>query len=161
MKTVKITLVIELFALIGTLLGLQSASAAHGTPTITYWHKEWRPGPAADTFFGECVTTADADASSPALTTAPSYGITFHTEPYNDGLLAADTYLLDSAGRKVKQIGHADVEPQNYLSDSSSPFSFSMTDAGDGTFSLEEDALFAGTSLEGLSLRCRGLSESQ
>jgi hypothetical protein len=165
MKTVKKQ--IAWAFLVPALFGLQSASIAYAKPTITYWHKEWKPGAADSTFSGECVTVTETDASASTPTSAPSYGITFHTEMYNGDLIAADTYLLDSAGRKVKQVGHADLEPpsrtdaqQSYASDSSSPFSFSMTDAGDGQITLEQDALFSGDSLEELPLRCLGLSGS-
>ena len=126
----------------------------------------------------DCVSSAQPQPGTTGGTTsgttgsgASIYQVILHPEPNNGGLIAADTYLMNSEGRRVKQVGHAEVASAassgtstggaDYQADSSSPFPFELAFSGDpntqagsqGT--LVQDGLFAGTSLSNLQLSCR------
>lgn len=144
------------------------------------------PSPAVtDTGSPVAVTSADdASSNTPESTSLPSpsptqsseaaqYRITFTREPNNSGMISADIYLLTVDGRKVKQVGHAEVTPPsapnssvsgsssvNLKSDPSSPFQFeatidrSGTEGERNTGTLITGALFSSDTLSGMPLRC-------
>jgi hypothetical protein len=128
------------------------------SPTYTYpYAPTSSPSPSAS--FNPILSGSAAIAVNPDGST--QYEIVLRLEPNNGNLIAADTYLLNTDGHRVKQVGHADVAntagttststsnsaPGNtststtggngaaadFVADASSPFQFELTFSGDPT----------------------------